>query len=105
VLPSLELETWGLVVNDALHHGLPAVVSDAVGCAPDLVISGQTGEVCRSGDARSLADALVRCAHWSLKKSSAVRQSCRDKVGHYTVADAAEGLSEAWELVTKNSRL
>ncbi len=34
VLPSLEAETWGLVVNEALHHGLPGVVSEAVGCRP-----------------------------------------------------------------------
>ena len=39
-LPSLHSETWGLVVNEALHHGLPSVVSDAVGCAPDLIEPG-----------------------------------------------------------------
>src|SRR5205814_1609538 len=36
VLPSL-YETWGLVVNEAMHFGLPVIVSDAVGCAADLV--------------------------------------------------------------------
>jgi len=36
-LPSSRSETWGLVVNEALACGTPAVVSDAVGCAPDLV--------------------------------------------------------------------
>src|SRR5262249_10363056 len=35
VLPSVR-ESWGLVVNEALATGLPAVVSEAVGCAPDL---------------------------------------------------------------------
>ena len=35
VLPSRRAETWGLVVNEALHHGVPCVVSDRVGCAPD----------------------------------------------------------------------
>lgn len=104
VLPSLELETWGLVVNDALHHGLPAVVSEAVGCAPDLVISGLTGEVCRPGDARSLAVALARCALWSLEDRSAVRQRCREQVGDYTIADAALGLRQAWDQVTIKSR-
>lgn len=100
VLPSLELETWGLVVNDALHHGVPAVVSDAVGCAPDLVVSGQTGEVCQVGDVRSLAVALARCALWSLQDHAEVRQRCREKVGDYTIAHAAEGINNAWELVT-----
>ncbi len=30
-------ETWGLVVNEALACGRPVIVSDSVGCAPDLV--------------------------------------------------------------------
>ena len=36
VLPSDE-ETWGLVVNEAMAAGTLPVVSDKVGCAPDLV--------------------------------------------------------------------
>src|SRR5205823_8004989 len=43
VLPSRHGETWGLVVNEALHHGVPAIVSEAVGCAPDLIDPGETG--------------------------------------------------------------
>ena len=38
VLPSDSGETWGLVVNEALASGTPAIVSDRVGCQPDLVI-------------------------------------------------------------------
>jgi glycosyltransferase involved in cell wall biosynthesis len=37
VLPSDHGETWGLVVNEALASGLPCLVSDACGCAEDLV--------------------------------------------------------------------
>jgi glycosyltransferase involved in cell wall biosynthesis len=37
VLPSDYGETWGLVVNEALVSGLPCIVSDACGCAEDLV--------------------------------------------------------------------
>jgi glycosyltransferase involved in cell wall biosynthesis len=35
-LPSNARETWGLVVNEALSSGLPCVLSDQAGCAPDL---------------------------------------------------------------------
>lgn len=38
VLPSDANETWGLVVNEAMASGLPCVVSDACGCAEDLII-------------------------------------------------------------------
>src|SRR5262249_21925258 len=37
VLPSDTRETWGLVVNEALASGLPCIVSDACGCAEDLI--------------------------------------------------------------------
>src|SRR5262249_23622149 len=36
VLPS-ENEPWGLAVNEAMACGLPAIVSDRVGCADDLI--------------------------------------------------------------------
>jgi glycosyltransferase involved in cell wall biosynthesis len=37
VLPSDFGETWGLVVNEAMASDLPCVVSDACGCAEDLI--------------------------------------------------------------------
>lgn len=37
VLPSAFGETWGLAVNEALACGRPALVSDRVGCARDVV--------------------------------------------------------------------
>ncbi len=38
VLPSRgAYETWGLAINEAMHLGVPCVVSDHVGCHPDLV--------------------------------------------------------------------
>jgi glycosyltransferase involved in cell wall biosynthesis len=60
VLPSDGRETWGLVVNEALACGIPAVVSDEVGCAPDLVHPGASGEVFRSGDVQGMAEAIER---------------------------------------------
>lgn len=58
VLPSDAGETWGLVVNEAMACGLPAIVSDCVGCAPDLVEPGITGEVYPMGDVAALAGKL-----------------------------------------------
>jgi glycosyltransferase involved in cell wall biosynthesis len=45
VLPSAHGETWGLAVNEAQACGRPVLVSDAVGCAQDLVVEGVTGVV------------------------------------------------------------
>ena len=60
VLPSDWGETWGLVVNEALATGLPCVVSDRVGAAPDLVVPGASGDIFRMADIAGLAAALER---------------------------------------------
>ena len=43
-------ETWGLAINEAMASSRPVLVSDKVGCAVDLVKSGISGEIFRSGD-------------------------------------------------------
>lgn len=55
VLPSDHGETWGLVVNEAMACGLPALVSDQVGSAVDLVDAARTGETFPCGDIAALA--------------------------------------------------
>lgn len=55
ILPSDSGETWGLVVNEAMACGLPALVSDQVGSARNLVDNGVTGDVFACGDVPGLA--------------------------------------------------
>lgn len=66
VLPSDGGETWGLVVNEAFACRVPAVVSDAAGCTPDLVVDVEgperTGAAFPSGDVAALAAAVARVA-------------------------------------------
>ncbi|MDE2466898.1 MAG: glycosyltransferase family 4 protein, partial [Alphaproteobacteria bacterium] len=58
VLPSDGRETWGLVVNEALACGCPVLVSEEVGCAPDMV-SALGGDVSfRCGDVDDLAERM-----------------------------------------------
>ena len=102
VLPSRHGETWGLVVNEALHHGVPVVVSEAVGCAPDLIEPGRTGEVCAADSAPALAEALTRA--FPLAGEEQVRTQCRRKMEGYTVARAAEGIVTAYHAVTAPKR-
>jgi len=54
-------ETWGLAVNEAMVCGRPVVVSDRVGCAPDLVDEGKNGYVCEADSAERLAQTLQAC--------------------------------------------
>jgi glycosyltransferase involved in cell wall biosynthesis len=57
VLPS-DYEPFGVVVNEAMLCGCPAVVSDRVGAKHDLVREGETGRVFPCGDIEALANIL-----------------------------------------------
>jgi glycosyltransferase involved in cell wall biosynthesis len=93
VLPSRS-EPWGLVVNEALHHGLPVVVSDAVGCAPDLVESGVNGYVFETDSLSGLASCLVQALKF--ENQPVAREKCRRKVGGYSIESAARGIKAAY---------
>ena len=58
VLPSIH-EPWGLVVNEAMNAGKPIIVSDQVGCQPDLVGNEDNGLVFPARNVGALADALA----------------------------------------------
>jgi glycosyltransferase involved in cell wall biosynthesis len=53
-------EQWGLVVNEAMAAGLPLLVSERCGCAPELVRSGENGYLFNPGDPDGLAELMVR---------------------------------------------
>ena len=102
VVPSAFPETWGLVVNEALATGLPCVVSDAVGCAPDLVHNGETGYVHALGDIDGLTDALTeirrrkaRGHDWSV--------ACLAQVSRYSYAEMTAGLVRASRSILPHS--
>jgi glycosyltransferase involved in cell wall biosynthesis len=93
VLPSDGGETWGLVVNEAMACGLPAVVSDAVGCAPDLIDPGETGETYPLGDINALASALEQALRWA--GSPPTRDALGRKMSIYSLDTAVEGTLQA----------
>ena len=96
VLPSIS-ETWGLVVNEAMASGLPAIVSEAAGCAPDLVIPGRTGYRFRAGDVRGLQSALIRLLDPELR--SRLAREAASHVSAYSVRAAADGVRSALDVV------
>jgi len=86
-------ETWGLCVNEALACGVPVVVSDRVGCAPDLVEGGENGQVFASGDVEALRAALngILTDPERLKRASA---AARARVAPWSIAAAAERIEQ-----------
>lgn len=104
VLPSDFGETWGLVVNEAMATGLPAIVSERVGCADDLVIDGGTGFVTPFADASAIASAITRLAddrEELARLGAAANQRVKEE---YSLNRAMIGLLEAIKLATSNDQ-
>jgi glycosyltransferase involved in cell wall biosynthesis len=59
ILPSNSQETWGLVVNEAMASGLPCIVSNACGCAEDLVEPIRPDLIYPVGDIAALESAMA----------------------------------------------
>jgi len=82
-------ETWGLVVNEAMQFGVPAIVSSRVGCHRDLVIEGETGMVFEHGNPGALARCIESFLHDPLAArrlgANAERHSAAYSTGASTV--------------------
>ncbi len=100
VLPS-ESESWGLVVNEGMATGLPAIVSDRSGCAPDLVSAGVTGETFHTGDVDDLVAALERVR--ARGGRSVMGDACRQRASAYDFAAASTGLVAACQSVAPSA--
>lgn len=102
VLPSMARETWGLVVNEAMACGVPAVVSDAVGCGPDLVRPGVTGAVAPLGDVPALAAGIDEVLAFDRQVT---RPRLAELMHEYSPARAAEGILEAAAALAARNRI
>ena len=88
VMPSGH-EPWGLVVNEGMACGLTPVVSDAVGCAADLVHG--VGEIVPVGDVEALAAALLRASNYVQARHDKIRR----RLACYSLRETAKGYEQA----------
>jgi glycosyltransferase involved in cell wall biosynthesis len=94
VLPSTRRETWGLVANEALACGRPIIVSDAVGCAPDLAADGVVGRVFPLGNYQKLSEAIAAVHNLPPPFEAIQRRSSA-----YSTDVACDGIIKALEFV------
>jgi glycosyltransferase involved in cell wall biosynthesis len=97
-LPSDYGETWGLVVNEAMACGLPAIVSDRVGCGPDLIEEGKTGASFPFGNIDALAERMVELSG-SADRLRAMGEEAKERIRHYSVEQAVAGTMAAIDFV------
>ena len=88
-------EAWGLVVNEAMAAGLPVLVSDVCGCAPDLVVSGDNGFTFDPGDVSGLAELLVRVSEMSEEERAALGKRSMQRIARWAPEKFGEAHLEA----------
>lgn len=100
VLPSDHGETWGLVVNEAMACGRPAIVSDQAGCHLDLIRVGETGWVHRFGDWAQLSDTLG-LAYDRRDRLTEMGENAKQLIQDYSPLAAADSMARAVRFVAK----
>ncbi|WP_018290106.1 glycosyltransferase family 4 protein [Verrucomicrobium sp. 3C] len=93
VLPST-IEPWGLVVNEAMASGLPVIVSDTCGCAPELVQAGN-GFLFSPGESDRLAALLAKIGAMTDKERRGLGKESERIIRHLSPDQWAEGLVSA----------
>lgn len=93
VLPSRH-EPWGLIVNEVMNAARPAIVSDDVGCAPDLIEDGVNGCIFPAGDVGALTNALRRVLE-TPSASEAMGQRAFERIQSWSFEEDIRGLRRA----------
>jgi glycosyltransferase involved in cell wall biosynthesis len=99
VLPSLD-EQWGLIVNEVMNSGRAVIVSDQVGCQPDLIADGVEGCVFPAGDVAALTEALRRTIT-SPATASAMGQRGLERIQTWSYEEDIRGLRQAIAATTR----
>lgn len=97
VLPSI-YEPWGLIVNEVMNAARAIVISNEVGCGPDLVQDGVNGFVFPAQN----IDALSRVLRRFLDDGSlaaALGKAAVERIAAYSFQQDVEGLRRALEFM------
>jgi glycosyltransferase involved in cell wall biosynthesis len=93
VLPSRH-EPWGLIVNEVMNAARPAIVSDDVGCAPDLIEDGVNGCIYPVGDVDALTGGAAAGAG-NAGRRRAMGQRARERIRSWGFEEDVHGLRQA----------
>ena len=99
VLPSQD-EPWGLIVNEVMNAGRAVIVSDDVGCQPDLISDGVEGCVFPAGDVEALTNALRRVLAQP-ETANIMGQRALERIRDWSYEQDILGLRQAIAHVTK----
>ena len=82
-------EPWGLVVNEALYHGCPAIVSDKCGCVDELINDSVNGYKFNMGDTTNLSMEMMKAIS-NFINTEKLTNDCKSSISIYTPYNAAK---------------
>jgi len=85
-----------------MNFSLPIVVSDRVGCGPDLVSPGINGEVFEHSSAGALETALERCVS-SPERLIELGRSSLQRIQQWGLPETVGGITEALNAVVSRA--
>ncbi|MCX6136306.1 MAG: glycosyltransferase family 4 protein [Ignavibacteriales bacterium] len=94
VLPS-EVETWGLVVNEAMAAGLPVLVSSGCGCAKTLVQEEANGWHFPPYDTARLAEAMQKMSSLSQSRIEEMSKQSKKIISQWSLDTFADSVMTA----------
>ena len=96
-LPSTN-ETWSVVVLEALASGLPVVITDRVGCYPNVISRAEVGEVVAAGEIGALYLGLKCQLEKEISRKEMFRlwKETRREFEYGVVASRLRGFLQQW---------
>jgi glycosyltransferase involved in cell wall biosynthesis len=95
ILPSDARESWGLVVNEAAACGRPAIVSEEIGCEPDMIDNKYTGFSYKRGSCVELAERMISARQVCVQSPNEVARALAEKSSQYSMSNATDGFLSA----------
>lgn len=95
VLPSY-IESWGLIINEAMAMGKPVIVSESVGCVDDLVAHQLTGLIIKTGCVVELAAAINFMKSYP-EKRQVMGRDAQEKIASWTLENEAKKIHQGWD--------
>ncbi len=94
ILPTHD-DPWGLVVNEAMSCGLPAITTNAAGCSLDLIKGN--GYTIKAGEKKELIHAIEQLTDFKLRKSYGKKS--REIISNWTYEESLKSLNEMIEMI------
>lgn len=83
-----DFEPWGLAINEVMNAGKAIIVSDAAGCAVDLVQHQENGWIFRVGDVKGLAEGI----NWAIAHTEGAGKESLERIKNWSFNEDIIGL-------------